>query len=77
MGVSPFCLHDDIQFNCVLTPVCWMAGGETLSGCDSMLYSCCVEPSIARKVSKYLPVSLSQGILVYTEGSTAYFTNLD
>jgi len=51
MGVSPFCLHDDIQFNCVLTPVCWMAGGETLSGCESMLYSCCVEPSIARKVS--------------------------
>ena len=50
MGVSPFCLHDDIQFNCVLTPVCWMAGGETLSGCDSMLYSCCVEASIARKV---------------------------
>jgi hypothetical protein len=28
-----------------------MAGGETLSGCESMLYSCCVEPSIARKVS--------------------------
>ena len=51
MGVSPFCLHDEIQFNCVLTPVCWMAGGETLSGCESMLYSCCVEPSIARKVS--------------------------
>ena len=50
MGVSPYCLHDDIQFNCVMTPVCWMAGGETLSGCDSMLYSCCVEPSIARKV---------------------------
>jgi hypothetical protein len=77
MGVSPFCLHDDIQFNCVLTPVCWMAGGETLSGCDSMLYSCCVEPSIARKVSKHLPVSLSQGLLVHPEGSTVYFTDLD
>jgi hypothetical protein len=60
MGVSAFCLHEDIQFNCVLTPVCWMAGGETLSGCESMLYSCCVEPSIARKVSlPYLTFSLT------------------
>ena len=49
LGVSPFCVHDDAQFSCTFTPYCWMKGGVAMSGCDSMLYSCCVSHTIARR----------------------------
>ena len=51
LGVSPFCLNDDVQFSCKFTPTCWLQGGIPQPGCDSMLYSCCVSPgAISRKV---------------------------
>ncbi len=50
LGVSPYCLKDDVQLSCSFTPSCWLSGGVPLGGCDSMLYSCCVPPSLARKV---------------------------
>ena len=49
LGVDPFCVHDDAQFSCTFTPLCWMKGGVAMSGCDSMLYSCCVSHTIARR----------------------------
>ena len=49
LGVEPFCVHDDAQFSCTFTPYCWMKGGVAMSGCDSMLYSCCVSHTIARR----------------------------
>ena len=49
LGVTPFCVHDDAQFSCTFTPMCWMQGGVAMSGCDSMLYSCCVSHTIARR----------------------------
>ena len=49
LGVNPFCVHDDAQFSCTFTPLCWMQGGVAMSGCDSMLYSCCVSHTIARR----------------------------
>ena len=48
-GVQPFCIHDEAQFSCTFTPLCWMAGGVAMNGCDSMLYSCCVSHTIARR----------------------------
>lgn len=53
LGVSPFCVAGDenTQFKCVFTPTCWLSGGVPQDGCDSMLYSCCVTPSVARRVS--------------------------
>ena len=52
LGVDPFCVHDDAQFSCTFTPYCWMKGGVAMSGCDSMLYSCCVSHTIARRQVK-------------------------
>ncbi len=52
LGVKPFCIHDDAQFSCTFTPLCWMQGGVASSGCDSMLYSCCVSHTIARRQVK-------------------------
>ena len=49
LGVNPFCVHEDAQFSCTFTPLCWMHGGVAMSGCDSMLYSCCVSHTIARR----------------------------
>lgn len=49
LGVNPFCIHEDAQFSCTFTPLCWMSGGVASSGCDSMLYSCCVSHTIARR----------------------------
>lgn len=49
LGVDPFCIHDDAQFSCTFTPLCWMQGGVAMGGCDSMLYSCCVSHTIARR----------------------------
>ena len=49
LGVNPFCVHDEAQFSCTFTPLCWMQGGVAMSGCDSMLYSCCVSHTIARR----------------------------
>lgn len=49
LGVDPFCVHDDAQFSCTFTPFCWMQGGVAMGGCDSMLYSCCVSHTIARR----------------------------
>ena len=57
LGVNPFCVHEDAQFSCTFTPLCWMHGGVAMSGCDSMLYSCCVSHTIARRQvsSSFLP----------------------
>ena len=49
LGVQPFCIHDEAQFSCTFTPFCWMQGGVAMNGCDSMLYSCCVSHTIARR----------------------------
>lgn len=52
LGVAPFCLADDVQFQCTFTPTCWLSGGIPQSGCDSMLYSCCVmQSALPRKVN--------------------------
>ena len=48
LGVNPFCVHEDAQFSCTFTPLCWMHGGVAMNGCDSMLYSCCVSHTIAQ-----------------------------
>ena len=63
LGVAPYCLSDDSQFSCMFTPMCWMAGGIPQAGCESFLYSCCVAPTLARKVSpmnNYKFVNFSQ-----------------
>jgi len=53
LGISPTCTASDgFQFPCTFTPSCWLSGGVPHGGCGSVLYSCCVEPSLAtRRVS--------------------------
>lgn len=63
LGVNPFCIHDEAQFSCTFTPLCWMQGGVAMGGCDSMLYSCCVSHTIARrKVSHFFDLKLPRVI---------------
>jgi len=60
LGVNPFCVHDDAQFSCTFTPLCWMQGGVAMSGCDSMLYSCCVSHTIARRQDTFIGTGRAQ-----------------
>lgn len=60
LGVNPFCIHDDAQFSCTFTPLCWMQGGVAMSGCDSMLYSCCVSHTIARRQDTFIGTGRAQ-----------------
>jgi len=60
LGVEPFCVHDDAQFSCTFTPYCWMKGGVAMSGCDSMLYSCCVSHTIARRQDTFVGTGRAQ-----------------
>jgi len=60
LGVTPFCVHDDAQFSCTFTPLCWMQGGVAMSGCDSMLYSCCVSHTIARRQDTFIGTGRAQ-----------------
>jgi len=38
-----------LESKCVLTPVCWLSGGVPHKGCNSMLYTCCVDAALSRK----------------------------
>ena len=71
LGVSPYCLNEESsQFSCQFTPSCWLAGGVPSPGCDSMLYTCCVMPSVARKVRK------THNFVYFTNSNSIYlFTN--
>jgi len=60
LGVNPFCVHDEAQFSCTFTPLCWMQGGVAMSGCDSMLYSCCVSHTIARRQDTFIGTGRAQ-----------------
>jgi len=60
LGVTPFCVHEDAQFSCTFTPLCWMHGGVAMSGCDSMLYSCCVSHTIARRQDTFIGTGRAQ-----------------
>ena len=54
LGVPSYCLagiEGDLESKCVLTPVCWLSGGVPHKGCNSMLYTCCVDAALSRKVS--------------------------
>ena len=53
LGVPSYCLagiEGDLESKCVLTPVCWLNGGIPHPGCNSMLYTCCVDAALSRKV---------------------------
>ena len=53
LGVPSYCLagiEGDLESKCVLTPVCWLSGGVPHKGCNSMLYTCCVDAALSRKV---------------------------
>ena len=53
LGVPSYCLagiEGDLESKCVLTPVCWLSGGVPHKGCNSMLYTCCVDAAHSRKV---------------------------
>lgn len=60
LGVQPFCIHDEAQFSCTFTPFCWMQGGVAMNGCDSMLYSCCVSHTIARRQDTFVGTGRAQ-----------------
>lgn len=60
LGVQPFCIHDEAQFSCTFTPLCWMQGGVAMNGCDSMLYSCCVSHTIARRQDSFVGTGRAQ-----------------
>ena len=53
LGVPSYCLagiEGDLESKCVLTPMCWLNGGVPHKGCNSMLYTCCVDAALSRKV---------------------------
>ena len=53
MGVKDYCLpgiEGDLEAECVFGPLCWLSGGVPHSGCNSLLYTCCVPMELARKV---------------------------
>ncbi|GAB6033117.1 hypothetical protein CHUAL_012728 [Chamberlinius hualienensis] len=42
LGVPDTCMYNGKRHNCELSFICWMSGRETVDGCDSLLYRCCV-----------------------------------
>ena len=81
LGVPSYCLagiEGDLESKCVLTPVCWLSGGVPHKGCNSMLYTCCVDAALSRKVS--LKFELSNRVILYINKELKwrkYFCDLD
>lgn len=48
-GTPEHCLEGGRQYSCTLAPMCWLTGGVATPGCDSIFYSCCRPPDLARK----------------------------
>ena len=56
MGVQSYCLpgiEGDLESECVFTPLCWISGGVPYPGCNSLMYTCCVDAALARKVRSW------------------------
>ena len=66
LGVPSHCVSEEhgLQFPCSFTPSCWISGGVPQTGCDSLIYACCVSPAaaaaISRKVRQDLSLSLAK-----------------
>ena len=60
MGVKDYCLpgiEGDLEAECVFGPLCWLSGGVPHSGCNSLLYTCCVPMELARKVRNHFTIA--------------------
>ena len=54
LGVPSHCVSEEhgLQFPCSFTPSCWISGGVPQTGCDSLIYACCVSPAAAAAISR-------------------------
>ncbi len=85
LGVSPYCLKDDVQLACSFTPTCWLSGGIPQGGCDSLLYSCCVPPDLVspalttlQDILQYYTTTVEYGYLhhICWDPSDAYYIRI-
>lgn len=69
LGVPSHCVSEEhgLQFPCSFTPSCWISGGVPQTGCDSLIYACCVSPAAAAAISrKDTDVSTGRGGFLYS-----------